>query len=46
MNLLRRIDRYGIDIPAFNIKGKEQVKTVFGGVMTLAIVIFTIGYFF
>ena len=45
MNSLEQIDRFGEPIPAFNIKGKDKVKTAFGGIMTLLVVFLTISYF-
>ena len=44
-NFLRELDRFGHKIPAFNIKGKDEVKTVLGGILTTAIVILTVSYF-
>ena len=44
--MLSRLDRFGEPVPAFNIKGKNQVKTAFGGIMTVIIIVFTTGYFF
>ena len=45
MNMLRRIDRFGEPLPAFNIKGKDKVTTAFGGIMTALIIILTLSYF-
>ena len=44
-NFIRQLDRFGRSIPAFNIKGKSEVKSVFGGFLTIAIIILTLGYF-
>ena len=44
MNVLRRIDRFGEPIPAFNIKGKDKVTTAVGGIMTLTVMFFTLSY--
>ena len=44
-NILRRLDRFGQPIPAFNMKGKDSIKTVIGGVLTAAIITLTLGYF-
>ena len=44
-SILRKIDRFGKPIPAFNMKGKDQIKTVIGGIMTTAIITLTLGYF-
>ena len=45
MNVLQRIDKFGEPIPAFNLKGKNQIRTPFGGIMTITIIFFTLGYF-
>ena len=45
MNLMRQIDRFGEPVPAFNIQGKDKVKTAFGGIVTLFVVFLTINYF-
>ena len=45
LNILRHLDRFGEPVPAFNIKGINQVKTAFGGIMTTMIMLFTLGYF-
>ena len=44
MNVLRRIDRFGEPIPAFNVKGKNKVTTAVGGIMTLLVMFFTLSY--
>ena len=44
-NFIRQLDRFGRSIPAFNIKGKAEVKSVFGGFLTIAIIVLTLGYF-
>ena len=45
MSFLRKLDRFGLPIPAFNVRGASEVKTAFGGVLTIAIIIVTLGYF-
>ena len=45
MNMLRRIDKFGEPIPAFNIKGKDKVTTAVGGIMTVTVIILTLSYF-
>ena len=44
MNVLRRIDRFGEPIPAFNIKGKDKVTTAVGGIMSLIVIFITLSY--
>ena len=46
LNLLRKIDQFGVPIPAFNIQGEDEVKSAFGGIMTATVMIFIVGYFF
>ena len=45
-SFLRSIDRYGQNIPAFNIKGVSVIKTSIGGIMTGIVFISTLIYFF
>ena len=40
-----KIDRFGQQIPAFNVKGKDKVTTTVGGIMTVTIMTLTLGYF-
>ena len=44
-SFLRSIDRYGQNIPAFNIKGVSVIKTSIGGIMTGIVSISTLIYF-
>ena len=45
MGFLRQLDRFGSSIPAFNIKGKDKVKTTIGGIISTTIIALTLGYF-
>lgn len=42
---LRSIDRFGQNIPAFNIKGVDVIRTSVGGMLTGIVVILTLAYF-
>ena len=33
-SFFRNVDRFGQPIPAFNVRGKDKVKTVVGGILT------------
>ena len=44
-NFFRRLDKFGEPLPAFNIKGEEEVKTVVGGILTFFSIILTLMYF-
>ena len=35
--MFRALDRFGHDIPAFNINGERKVNTVIGGALTFVI---------
>ena len=37
INVMRDQDSYAQNVPSFNIKGKDKVKTVFGGFISLVI---------
>ena len=39
-NIMRRLDTFGQDVPAFNLRGENRINTVCGGVITT--IIFTI----
>ena len=41
---LKNIDQYGQEIPSFNLKGETRVNTLFGGVITIAIMSLTLAY--
>ena len=41
---LRRRDSFGKAVPAFNVEGDTQVRTIIGGIMTLTILTVTLGY--
>lgn len=43
-NVLTGMDSFGKDVPAFNIKGESKVKTIFGGVATIAVLTVTLAY--
>lgn len=43
--MLTKVDIFGKPIPSFNVGGKEKVTTVFGGMVTVAIMVFAVGYF-
>ena len=44
-SFFRKIDRFGKQIPAFNMKGKDKVTSTVGGIMTVTIMAITLGYF-
>ena len=44
-SFLRSIDRYGQQIPAFNIKGVSVIRSPIGGVLTGIVLILTLVYF-
>ena len=44
-SFFRKVDKFGQPIPAFNVKGKDKVKTVAGGVLTVATLVLALGYF-
>ena len=44
-NFIRELDKFAQPIPAFNIKGRDEVKTVAGGFLTMATIVLTLGYF-
>ena len=35
--VFKALDRFGIDIPAFNINGEKKVNTFLGGALTFAL---------
>ena len=41
---MRECDLFAQPIPAFNIKGKEKVKTPIGGILSAFIMTVTLGY--
>ena len=43
-SFLRECDIFGHPIPAFNIKGKDKVKTAIGGILSAIIMTITLGY--
>ena len=43
-NVIRRIDRFGKNVPAFNIDGKDQVSTLLGGLLSITIRMLALGY--
>ena len=43
-SFLRECDIFGRPIPAFNIKGKDKVKTAIGGILSAMIMTITLGY--
>ena len=44
MTFLRKLDKFGQPIPAFNLKGEDKVKTSLGGLLTAAIMTTVLGY--
>ena len=36
-NTMRNLDNFGRDTPQFNLRGENQVNTVYGGVVTIMI---------
>ena len=44
-SFLRSIDRFGQNVPAFNIKGASVIRTTIGGVLTGIVIILTLVYF-
>ena len=44
MNYLQSLDMFGQPIPAFNIKGKDQVQTVVGGFLSAVVMTLTLGF--
>ena len=43
-NVLKRIDKFGEPLPAFNVKGEMEVTTLTGGIVTFLIYIIFIAY--
>ena len=43
-SFLRECDLFGRPIPAFNIKGKDEVKTAIGGILSALIMTVSFGY--
>ena len=43
-SIVKKIDGFGQEIPSFNIKGETRVNTVFGGIITVAILTLTLAY--
>ena len=43
-NFVRNQDSFAESVPAFNINGKSEVKTLYGGILTCVIYIFTFSY--
>ena len=43
-NVIRRIDRFGKNVPAFNIDGHDQVSTLVGGLLSITIRMLALGY--
>ena len=44
-NFFRSIDRYGQNVPAFNIKGASVIRTSIGGILTGIVITLTLVYF-
>ena len=43
-NFIRSLDVFDKEVPAFNLRGEQQMKTIVGGCMTLLIFIITFSY--
>ena len=43
-SFLRECDIFGQPIPAFNIRGKDKVKTAWGGILSAIIMTISLGY--
>ena len=43
-NYVRNLDIFAKDVPAFNINGQSEVKTLFGGILTCVIFVLTFSY--
>ena len=43
-NYIRSLDSFAKEVPAFNIHGNSQVQTLFGGCLTLLIMIISFSY--
>ena len=44
INVMRSQDEFAKDVPSFNVKGKDKVKTVFGGFISLVIFTLALSY--
>ena len=44
-SFFRKVDKFGQPIPAFNVNGKDKVKTAVGGFLTLAVLALVLIYF-
>ena len=42
--MFRSLDNFGSSIPAFNLKGKDKVTTIAGGLLTSMILTLTLAY--
>lgn len=43
-NLVKGMDTFANEIPAFNLKGETKVKTLFGGLVTAGILLVVLTY--
>ena len=43
-NIVKGFDNFAGEIPAFNLKGETKVKTMIGGISTLAIIVLVLAY--
>ena len=43
-NYVRGLDIFAKDVPAFNINGQSEVKTLLGGILTCVIYVLTLSY--
>ena len=41
MQFLKKADIFGTQLPAFNLKGQSQVRTIFGGTFSVIIIYIT-----
>ncbi len=42
--VIKNLDNFAKDVPSFNIKGESKVRTIFGGLMTGAVIIIALAY--
>jgi hypothetical protein len=42
--IVKKIDVFGQEVPSFNIKGQTKINTIFGGTITVLIILTTFAY--
>ena len=42
--IFKFMDNFGYEIPSFNIRGETSINTVYGGALTVTIIIFAFLY--